>query len=65
MTSLTFYGGAGEIGGNNRYNPERSRLSHHLKDLKNDEFIEIEKEGKNIKIKITNLGKIYIQRVSK
>jgi len=47
------------------YLNERSRLSHHLKDLKEDGFIETEKKGKNITIRLTPLGKIYMEGLGK
>jgi len=43
------------------YLSERSRISHHIKDLKNQKLIETQKEGKNIKIRLTQLGTIYLE----
>lgn len=43
------------------YLSERSRLSHHLNDLKQEKLVETIKEGKNIKIRLTQLGKIYME----
>lgn len=42
------------------YANEKSRLSHHLKDLKRDGFIETDKDGRNLKVKLTVLGRIYL-----
>ncbi len=49
------------IKGDPRYNSERSRISHHLKDLKKDSLIETKKEGKNTKAYLTKLGELYKQ----
>jgi CRISPR-associated protein Csa3 len=43
------------------YLTERSRLSHHIKDLSEDGVVETKKEGKNIKITLTKLGKLYLE----
>jgi DNA-binding transcriptional ArsR family regulator len=42
------------------YTNERARLSHHLKSLRNDGFLESEKVGKTIKLRLSRIGKIYI-----
>ncbi len=42
-----------------KYNSERSRISHHIKDLKGDSLVDSEKDGKEVRIKLTELGKIY------
>jgi CRISPR-associated protein Csa3 len=43
------------------YLTERSRLSHHIKDLNKDRLIQTRKEGKKITIKLTALGKLYLE----
>jgi len=45
--------------GSQEYVSEKSRISHHLKDLK-DKFIETDKDGRNLRIKLTQLGKLYL-----
>ena len=43
-----------------KYNSERSRISHHIRDLKEDNLVDSKKDGKEVKIKLTDLGKIYL-----
>lgn len=43
----------------NEYTNERSRLSHHLKSLRKDGFLESEKAGKNVKLRLSRIGEIY------
>lgn len=40
---------------------ERSRLSHHIKKLRNAGFIETEKSSKNLAIQKSKLGEIYLK----
>ena len=47
--------------GTQEYNNERSRLSHHIKKLEKDGFIETKKVKKNLHIKLTILGEIYLR----
>ena len=42
-----------------KYNSERSRISHHIRDLKEDQLVNSEKDGKEVTIRLTELGKIY------
>lgn len=42
------------------YQKERARFSYHLKELKKDGFIETEKEGKNVKVRLSKIGEIYV-----
>jgi len=45
--------------GTRDYANERARLSHHLKLLREDGFVEGEKAGKNVKLKLSKIGEIY------
>lgn len=45
--------------GSQEYMSEKSRISHHLKDLK-ENIIDTDKDGRNLKIKLTELGKLYL-----
>lgn len=45
--------------GTREYANERARLSHHLKILREDGFLESEKAGKNVKLKLSRIGEIY------
>jgi DNA-binding transcriptional ArsR family regulator len=42
-----------------RYMAQRARMSYHLKGLEEDGLVEMRREGKNVKIKLTELGKAY------
>jgi DNA-binding transcriptional ArsR family regulator len=39
-----------------KYNSERSRISHHIKSLKKDKLVISEKDGKEVKIRLSELG---------
>lgn len=41
------------------YMAQRARMSYHLKGLEQDGLVEMHREGKNVKIKLTELGKAY------
>lgn len=47
--------------GTKEYNNERSRVSHHIKKLKIDGFIETKKDKKFVSVKKTILADIYIK----
>ncbi len=47
--------------GTTHYNNERSRLSHHIKRLRMDNFVDTEKQGKNVAISRSVLGEIYVR----
>ncbi|MHC1576832.1 MAG: hypothetical protein ACXQTE_05705, partial [Methanosarcinaceae archaeon] len=47
--------------GTDKYNNERSRLSHHIKKLKADGFMETEKKGKKLMMRRSVLGEIYMR----
>ncbi len=42
-----------------RYMAQRARMSYHLKGLEQDGLVEMNREGKNVKIRLTDLGKAY------
>jgi DNA-binding transcriptional ArsR family regulator len=42
-----------------RYMAQRARMSYHLKGLEEDGLVEMRREGKNVKIRLTELGKAY------
>ncbi len=42
------------------YQKERARFSYHLKELKKDNFIETQKEGKNVTVRLSKIGEIYV-----
>ncbi len=42
-----------------RYMAQRARMSYHLKGLEEDGLIETKREGKNVRIRLTPLGKAY------
>ncbi|AEA46647.1 HFX_2341 family transcriptional regulator domain-containing protein [Archaeoglobus veneficus] len=42
-----------------KYMAQRARMSYHLKGLEEDGLVEMRREGKNVKIKLTELGKAY------
>jgi len=46
--------------GSSEYINEKSRISHHLKDLRKDKFVETDKDGRNLRITLTNLGELYL-----
>jgi CRISPR-associated protein Csa3 len=46
-----------------KYNNERSRLSHHIKKLKDSNFVETEKKEKNLMVNRSVLGEIYLKGV--
>ncbi len=41
------------------YMAQRARMSYHLKGLEEDGLVVMQREGKNVKIKVTELGKAY------
>ncbi|HDD36413.1 MAG: hypothetical protein J7K36_05695 [Archaeoglobaceae archaeon] len=41
------------------YMAQRARMSYHLKGLEEDGLVVMQREGKNVKIKLTELGKAY------
>jgi|GEM_PF-5445093 len=43
------------------YDRERSRLSYHIKDLRDDGFVETEKEGRSLKIRLSGIGRLYVE----
>jgi hypothetical protein len=43
------------------YSNERARLSHHLRGLRQEKFIDYKKSGKNVKIRISEIGRIYLK----
>ncbi len=47
--------------GTTDFSNERSRLSHHIRKLSNEGFIETERTSKNLIIRKSKLGKIYMQ----
>ncbi|MFQ6136879.1 MAG: DUF6293 family protein [Candidatus Hydrothermarchaeales archaeon] len=46
--------------GSSDYQKERARFSYHIKELKKDGFVETEKEGKNLKVRLSKIGEIYV-----
>ena len=46
-----------------QYNTERSRTSYYLETLEKAGFISRTKEGKTVRIALTDLGKIYAQQI--
>lgn len=42
-----------------KYMAQRARMSYHLKGLEEDGLVEMRREGKNVRIKLTELGKAY------
>ncbi|AKB33088.1 hypothetical protein MSSIH_2398 [Methanosarcina siciliae HI350] len=46
-----------------KYNNERSRLSHHIKKLKESNFVETEKKEKNLIVNRSVLGEIYLKGI--
>ncbi|WP_457550504.1 HFX_2341 family transcriptional regulator domain-containing protein [Archaeoglobus sp.] len=49
----------GKINDPRRYMAQRARMSYHLKGLEEDGLIEMKREGKNVRIRLTPLGKAY------
>ena len=47
--------------GTQAYLTEKSRISHHIKDLKKEGLIETSREGKTLNIQLTTIGKIYVE----
>jgi len=43
------------------YDKERSRLSYHIKDLKKEGFVETEKDGRKLKVRLSGVGRIYVE----
>ena len=43
---------------------ERSRLSYHIKDLKKAGLVISKKEGRKVKLSLSEMGKLYIQGLS-
>ena len=46
--------------GSKKYNAERSLVSYHVNALKEEGFVETEKVGKNLLVKLTKLGEVYL-----
>ncbi len=42
-----------------KYMAQRARMSYHLKGLEEDGLVEMRREGKNVRIRLTDLGKAY------
>jgi len=42
-----------------KYMAQRARMSYHLKGLEEDGLVEMKREGKNVRIRLTELGKAY------
>ncbi len=42
-----------------RYMAQRARMSYHLKGLEEDGLVEMKREGKNVKIRLTELGQAF------
>ncbi len=42
-----------------KYMAQRARMSYHLKGLEEDRLVEMKREGKNVRIRLTELGKAY------
>ncbi|MFP3908801.1 MAG: DUF6293 family protein [Halobacteriota archaeon] len=49
----------GKTDNQKKYMAQRARMSYHLKGLEEDGLVEMQREGKNVKIKLTELGKAY------
>ncbi len=49
----------GRTGDQKKYMAQRARMSYHLKGLEEDGLIMMKREGKNVKIMLTELGKAY------
>lgn len=50
----------GKIDDQKRYMAQRARMSYHLKGLEEDGLIEMKREGKNVRIRLTPLGKAFV-----
>jgi len=53
----------GKIKDSRKYMAQRARMSYHLKKLENDGLIKMIREGKNVKIMLTDLGKAYAMAI--
>lgn len=49
----------GKITDQKKYMAQRARMSYHLKGLEEDGIVEMKREGKNIRIRLTELGRAY------
>jgi DNA-binding transcriptional ArsR family regulator len=49
----------GRTGDQKKYMAQRARMSYHLKGLEEDGLITMRREGKNVKIILTELGRAY------
>lgn len=49
----------GKTDNQKKYMAQRARMSYHLKGLEEDGLVEMHREGKNVKIRLTELGKAY------
>lgn len=47
------------------YENEKSRISHHIKDLKKDGLVYTDRKGKNLRVKLTEQGMIYMEGLKK
>ncbi len=54
----------GKIDDQKRYMAQRARMSYHLKGLEEDGLIEMRREGKNVRIRLTSLGKAFVIMLS-
>ncbi|MDI9645670.1 MAG: DUF6293 family protein [Archaeoglobales archaeon] len=50
----------GKIEEHKRYMAQRARMSYHLNGLEEDGLVVTERQGKNLKIKLTDLGKAFV-----
>ena len=48
-----------------KYMAQRARMSYHLKGLEEDGLVEMKREGKNVRIKLTELGRAYALMANK
>jgi CRISPR-associated protein Csa3 len=51
--------------GSKEYNAERSLVSYHVNALKEEGFVETEKSGKNLIVRLSKLGEIYLLGLGK
>ncbi len=49
----------GKIEDHRKYMAQRARMSYHLKGLEEDGLIEMKREGKNVRIRLTPLGRAF------
>ena len=49
----------GKIEEHRKYMAQRARMSYHLKGLEEDGLIEMKREGKNVRIRLTPLGRAF------